>query len=255
MGSVFPAHPSETRLTSAMSSRTSNLLRRFYRFLPPPPSTNYNLDQLNLDPYDLLPDRARVLDIGSGPLEGAYAFRREGGRDTFRFVAMDLVPAGGVQLCADAHALPIRSASFDGVFCVSTLEYLASPETMIQEALRILKPGGIIYLSAPFLFPYHGPPDDLFRFSPVGLRVLARDFEVIHTGSNRGPASSFCHILVHFLAVTFSFNSRRLYGVLLDVFKWCFFWVKFIDRWIGHYELSAILYGSAFFLGRKRSPS
>jgi ubiquinone/menaquinone biosynthesis C-methylase UbiE len=107
-------------------------------------------------------------------------------------VTVDLVREAGVNIQGDAHAIPLLNRSVDCVMCISVLEYVASPPGVIKEIYRVLKPGGIVYLRAPFLFPYHPPPDDLFRFSMAGLRTLAGDFEEIQVGFNRGPASTFC---------------------------------------------------------------
>lgn len=169
---------------------------------------------------------------------------------------MDIDAHAGVAMRADAHAIPLASNSVGCVICVSVLEYLAEPHRVIREVHRVLKPGGVVYLNAPFVFPYHPPPPDLWRFSVDGLRTLAAfGFEEVKVGYNRGPASTFCHLLIHFLAVLGCFNSRRLYGWLVEIAQWMFFWVKFLDKWIGHYGPGVVLHNGAFFLGRRRTES
>lgn len=220
--------------------------------LPAPPSTNYNLDHHKVDPYSLLPKNAVVLDIGSGELRGRYAFAKDLGRlEDLRFIHLDVCKAAGVNLLGNGMRLPIKAMSVDFVACVSVLEYVSAPQMLVDEAYRVLKPGGLLYLSAPFVFPFHPPPDDLFRFSFQGLRTLAERFEPISSGSNRGPASTFCHLCVRFFAILLSFNSRRAYGVLLYLFTWAFAWIKYLDRWIGHYKMANVMFGSGLFLGRK----
>jgi SAM-dependent methyltransferase len=220
--------------------------------LPAPPSTNYNLDQLELDPYSLLPKDAVVLDIGSGGSHGRYSFVTDPDRlKQLRFIGLDLYPTDGIKVLGDGSSLPFRANSVDFVSCISALEYVPSPHLLVQEAYRVLKPGGLFYLSAPFVFPYHPPPADLFRFSFQGLRVLAGEFEEIKAGSNRGPASTFSHLSIHFLAILFSFNSRRVYSAWLYVFTWSLAWMKFLDRWIGRYTMASVMFGNAFFLGKK----
>jgi SAM-dependent methyltransferase len=228
-------------------------MRRLYKRLPKPPSTNYHLPGLDLDPYDLVPSGGVVLDLGAGDLGGAYAFAtRPVAERRLRRIALDFCAGQGVHVRADAHTIPMRDESVDAVLCVSVLEYVTSPQQVVAECMRVLKPGGVLYISAPFVFPHHPPPDDHFRFSMSGLRALACGCTPLRVGFNRGPASTFCHILVHFIAITGSCGSRRLYGVLLDAAKWGFFWVKYLDRWIGRYETAAVLHGSAYFLGRKK---
>ena len=44
---------------------------------------------------------------------------------------------------------------------------------IVSNALfEILKPGGYLINSTPFLFPYHPSPEDNFRFSPKALQNI-----------------------------------------------------------------------------------
>lgn len=237
-------------MPSLMSS-----LGKSIRHAVTPPSTNYNLNQLRVNPYDLVVPDGIVLDLGAGSTAGGYAFARGAGatKQSLRVIALDLEASAGVAVRGDAHRIPLKSESVDCVICVSVLEYLRDPFLTLREIRRVLKPGGLVYLNAPFVFPYHPPPPDLFRFSMAGLRVLAEGFEEIRVGYNRGPASTFCHILVHFVALCGSFNSQQAYGFLLDGARWMFFWVKYVDKWIGHWHAAPVLHSGAFFLGRKRT--
>lgn len=226
--------------------------RSLYHALFDPPSTNYNLNHCSPDLYSLVPDNGVVLDIGSRGIEASYSFSSDRlTKRGIRLIGLDIEFIEGVALIADACAVPIKDDNIDCIFCISVLEYVPIPQQVINEALRVLKPGGYIYLSTPFVFPHHPPPTDLFRFSPDGLRILAKGFQTIQIGSNRGPASTFCHLLAHFLAIMFCFNSKRAHGFLLDFFKWMVFWIKYLDRFIGNFEVAKYLYGNAFFLGRK----
>lgn len=220
-----------------------------------PPSTNYHLEDATLDPYKSVVRGGTVVDVGGGTARGYYSVTKTPARDrALRVVTLDLFPGPAVDVCADAHALPFRDQSIDCVMCVSVLEYVSSPTRVIAEIERVLRPGGIVYLSAPFVFPHHPPPDDRFRFSMSGLRTLtASRFDEIRVGYSRGPASTFCHLLVHFVAIVLSCGSERLYGALVDIAKWLLFWVKYLDRWIGRYPSAHVLHGSAYFLGSRTS--
>ena len=189
-----------------------------------PPSTNYHLADVGLDPFAHVAPGGTVVDLGGGPARAHYAVTRTpAAAKRLRVLSVDLSEEAGVDVRADAHAIPLADASVDCVLCVSLLEYVASPSIVVNEIRRVLKPGGIVYLSTPFVFPYHPPPADRFRFSMTGLRQVACQFDEIKVGTNRGPASTFCHVLVHFVAIAFSFGSIRLYGWGLDVAKWLLF--------------------------------
>jgi 2-polyprenyl-6-hydroxyphenyl methylase/3-demethylubiquinone-9 3-methyltransferase len=45
--------------------------------------------------------------------------------------------------------LPMADDSLDGILCSSVIEYLDAPEQCIEEFYRVLRPGGLLLLSAP----------------------------------------------------------------------------------------------------------
>jgi len=57
-----------------------------------------------------------------------------------------------VAAVAAAEWLPFTTASFDVVYCFSTLEHVEDPRRAVDEMLRVLRPGGALYLHAPHRF-------------------------------------------------------------------------------------------------------
>src|SRR4051812_12796428 len=114
----------------------------------------------------------RLLDVGCGlkPYAGLFApYVRE-------HVGVDH-PASphaltSVDVLATAYDVPLPSESFDTVLMTEVLEHLERPEDALREALRLLRPGGKLILTAPFMWPLHEEPRDFFRYSPHGLRHL-----------------------------------------------------------------------------------
>lgn len=68
--------------------------------------------------------------------------------------------------------LPFIDQAFDLVFCTEVMEHVAEPKRMLQEIHRVLKPGGYLILTTPFLVPVHEAPYDFFRYTPYGLQHL-----------------------------------------------------------------------------------
>jgi SAM-dependent methyltransferase len=68
--------------------------------------------------------------------------------------------------------LPIEPEAADTVISLQVLEHLCEPQTMLNEAFRILKPGGAIVLQVPWQWRVHEAPHDYFRYTPYGLKYL-----------------------------------------------------------------------------------
>lgn len=97
------------------------------------------------------------------------------------------------QLKADIVAdlnepLPIESEVADTVVSLSVLEHLCKPQTMLNEAFRILKPRGGLVLQVPWQWWIHEAPHDYYRYTPYGLRYLLEraGFSDIHVEPQAG---------------------------------------------------------------------
>ena len=64
---------------------------------------------------------------------------------------LDILPLPNVDIVAEATKLPFRDNSLDMVISEATLEHLPEPQKAIAEIRRVLKPGGLVYATAPFL--------------------------------------------------------------------------------------------------------
>lgn len=85
--------------------------------------------------------------------------------DTFHTLKADIV--------ADLNKpLPIPDLSTDTVVSFQVLEHLREPQTMLNEAFRVLKRGGRIVLQVPWQWWIHEAPYDFFRYTPYGLKYL-----------------------------------------------------------------------------------
>lgn len=105
---------------------------------------------------------------------------------------------GNIDAFADARALPVRTASVDTVLCTEVLEHCAEPTRLVAEAFRVLRPGGTLILTCPFLYPVHEAPHDYFRFTRFGLQALlvGAGFEVV----SLEPVGGFGAVCVNFAA-------------------------------------------------------
>jgi SAM-dependent methyltransferase len=70
--------------------------------------------------------------------------------------------------------LQIESEVADTVVSLSVMEHLCEPQTMLNEAYRILKRGGVMILHVPWQWWMHEEPYDYFRYTPYGLSYLMK---------------------------------------------------------------------------------
>ena len=133
-------------------------------------------------------ERARVhahgelLDVGCGDRRYEASFR---GHAT-RYRGVDLPSSRFLQAqaptaYASGDALPFRGGSFDTVLGLSMLTYFPEPRRMVDEAHRVLKPGGTLILEFTQSSPLHDEPYDFLRFTRYGAAWLLErsGFEVI----------------------------------------------------------------------------
>lgn len=124
-------------------------------------------------PNGLAEARGIVLDVGSADSWIAAHLDAE-----VHYVSVD-TPATGKTLYgakpvvfADGMKLPFRDASVDSAICLEVAEHVSDPQTLLLEISRVLKPGGQLFISAPFLYPIHDAPHDFQRFTRHGLQYL-----------------------------------------------------------------------------------
>lgn len=161
---------------------------------------------------------ATIVDLGSGPE-----------RLDDRFLNIDIYPFPEVDIVADAEHLPFRDGSVDALVSESMLEHVPHPEKVTREITRVLKPGGVVYVSAPFIHPFHSSPNDFNRWTISGLKELFPDLEIIKSGVRSGPWSALLMFLAYWLGVVFSFGSRKVAPFLAHVFMLVLGPLKYFD--------------------------
>jgi SAM-dependent methyltransferase len=146
----------------------------------------------------------RVLEIGAGTgltvavareQFGAEAFGVEPGSDEYEgtlAVARSVLAAHGLPPdlieAGVGEALPYEDASFDVVVAWNVLEHVSSPARVVAEALRVLRPGGILHVAVPnygsWWEGHYGilwPPNLPRPLAKLYVRLLGRDPAYIDT--------------------------------------------------------------------------
>ena len=137
-----------------------------------------------LDPVKPLP----VVDIGSYDVNGTY--RPLFAKPDWRYTGVDLEQGPGVDVVLDSpYRLPMKSESVDVIVSGQAFEHVEFFWLSFAEMLRVLKPGGMIFLIAPSRGPEHRYPQDCWRFYPDGYRALAKlgACELLEVTTDWGP--------------------------------------------------------------------
>ena len=69
----------------------------------------------------------------------------------------------------DGINIPYKSNCFDFIIFTETLEHVESPHKLKKDIFRVLKKGGRILITIPFLFAEHEMPYDFRRYTINGL--------------------------------------------------------------------------------------
>jgi SAM-dependent methyltransferase len=119
-----------------------------------------------------LPAGSRILDAGAGELQNRkYCHHLEYvSQDFCQYQGAGMHPDEGLQteswdtskidLVSDITDIAAPDASFDAILCSEVLEHVPEPTHALDEFTRLLKPGGVLILTAPFasnvhMAPYH----------------------------------------------------------------------------------------------------
>lgn len=63
----------------------------------------------------------------------------------------------------------------DAVFCLEVFEYVFDPVTAIENIASVTKPGGVAYITFPFVYPWHEPKGrDCLRYTRAGVETLLK---------------------------------------------------------------------------------
>jgi SAM-dependent methyltransferase len=78
-------------------------------------------------------------------------------------------------ITATAEGIPVDDANFDAVVLTEVLEHVPDPVAALREQWRILKPGGRILVTVPFVWHLHELPNDYARYAPAALERFAAE--------------------------------------------------------------------------------
>jgi SAM-dependent methyltransferase len=189
-----------------------------------------------------------VLDVGCGHMPYKSLLLSPPSRAS-SYIGIDL-PAnlyGAPDLQWDGRKIPLADATVDSVLLTEVLEHCPQPNEVLSEIARVLKPGGFLFLTVPFIWPIHTVPHDEYRYTPFALRRLLdaagfADARIEATGGRHAVLALTLGLWVRRRPLT----SRRhvLVRAVLSRLLWPIVWLLLkLDRRPTEFEESTMLVG------------
>lgn len=117
-----------------------------------------------------LPAGADVLDVGAGRGDFKQIFTGH------TYVGLDIYPYPETDLAVDlVEVNPFREESFDLVVLANVIEHVYEHRQLVSRCTRLLKPGGRLLITVPFLLKLHQEPVDYHRYTRYALLQLAAE--------------------------------------------------------------------------------
>ncbi|MEW6544186.1 MAG: methyltransferase domain-containing protein [Nitrospirota bacterium] len=205
---------------------------RFRRWLAPPhptwqsSSSRRRVEDFLREESNRVPKGRRV-NVGSASKRFAV-----------RTVNLDLLTGEQVDVQGDVLSLPFQDQTVDTVVCTGVLEHVADPHRAVAEFYRVMKPGGRIFVEAPFMQTVHASPGDYSRWTRDGLGRLMTGFEVQSCHVVAGPASALAWLVQETLAMLFSLRNELLYKLGLRLFGWLAVPLSWLDLMLERHPMA-----------------
>lgn len=152
-------------------------------------------------------------------------------------VHSDIKKAEGVDLVGDLtdgeFRQRVKGMEFKSVLCANLLEHVTNKEEICAALEAIVRPGGYIFLTCPYKFPYHPDPiDTQYRPTPEELAQLfphsrVRQADILNCGTHlkrliEKPSSlalTFLWLFLPFYKPAIWWQHVRLLGWIFKTFK------------------------------------
>ncbi len=123
----------------------------------------YYIDDFYFRYISKITDKSLILDIGGKKTHKRGCFKIEDYNSNTHYINID--HKTNPDLFCDAGKLSIKNNQYDLVILSEILEHVNNPLLVLQESFRVLKPGGLMFITIPFMIFVHNDPQDYGRYT------------------------------------------------------------------------------------------
>ena len=160
----------------------------------------------------------RILDLGGSQKSGYHELIN--GKHAITTINIDATYGCDI-VCDIQKPFPFENASFDVVIGLNILEHIYAFENVFKETNKVMKQGGTVVFSTPFMFNIHGSPDDYFRYTKSCFERLLKDYgftDIVVDEIGEGVFSLFFQLCGSSIPTAFLWNSAKWCAIHLDRF-------------------------------------
>jgi 2-polyprenyl-3-methyl-5-hydroxy-6-metoxy-1,4-benzoquinol methylase len=154
----------------------------------------------------------RVLTIGAGG-EVQELLAEYSKRQNFSVTSFDIDQRYEPDILGDVCTFDFGDRSYDVIVLSEVLEHVHSPHLAMQNIHHLLKNGGRLILTVPFIFPIHERPHDYFRYTRYGLEFLLSEFKEVEIRERNSWAEA-----INVLALRLVVDKNRASRVIAPLF-------------------------------------
>ncbi len=143
--------------------------------------------------------KGRFLDVGCGKMPYKNTIQTQ---NITEYIGLDIASArdyGGPKpdITWDGLHIPLENASFDSAMATEVFEHCFDINTIVSEVSRVLKPGGNLFFTVPYIWPLHEVPYDNYRYTPFSLTKILENngFESINIKPTGGWNASLAQMI------------------------------------------------------------
>lgn len=163
---------------------------------------------------------SRVLDAGAGssPYRPLFKHCRYETQDFAQLQDAQLRHGGyaAIDYVCDITQISVQDATFDVVLCTEVLEHHPEPIKVVEELARVLKPGGLLLLTAPLGSGIHQEPYHFYGgYTPYWYRrfLPQAGFADVEIAANAGSLRHIGQEAIRFIQMTRPFAGTIPVGV------------------------------------------